>query len=257
MGRIRTIKPEFPQSESMGGVSRDARLCFILMWTLADDSGRLRASSRLLASLLFPYDEDAQGKISGWLQELADKSCIQLYEVDGAHYAQVNKWLSHQKIDRPSESKIPPPPIIRERSTNPREPSLLDQGPRTKDSEAKASGVPPKNEPQDLKAEIFGAGLRWLIPNSGLSDARARAWLGKLTRDHGEGRTLEVLMEAQRDGPIEAVSWIEGKLAAERSNGKHRNGSSESKGAEFARVGFEALQSSIPDAGRGGPESPH
>ncbi len=46
MARIRSIKPEFPQSESMGNVSRDARLTFIQLWTLADDSGRLRGSSR-------------------------------------------------------------------------------------------------------------------------------------------------------------------------------------------------------------------
>ena len=45
MGRIRTIKPEFPQSESMGRVSRDARLTFILLWTMADDAGRLRSCS--------------------------------------------------------------------------------------------------------------------------------------------------------------------------------------------------------------------
>lgn len=50
MGRIRTIKPEFPHSESMGRVSRDARLTFILLWTLSDDLGRLRGSSRAFCS---------------------------------------------------------------------------------------------------------------------------------------------------------------------------------------------------------------
>ena len=83
MARIRTIKPEFPQSESMGRVSREARLCFILLWTICDDSGRTRASSRMLASLLYPYDEDAGKRIDGWLEELESENCIVRYEVEG------------------------------------------------------------------------------------------------------------------------------------------------------------------------------
>lgn len=107
MARIRTIKPEFPQSESMGRVSRDARLCFIMLWTLADDAGRLRGNSRMLASLLYPYDDDAKNLIDGWLGELSAEGCVTRYEVDGSGYVQINQWGDHQKIDRPSESKLP------------------------------------------------------------------------------------------------------------------------------------------------------
>lgn len=107
MARIRTIKPEFPQSESMGRVSRESRLCFILLWTLADDAGRLRGNSRMLASLLFPYDDDAKTLIDGWLAELSTEGCIARYEVQGTSYVQISQWLEHQKIDRPSESKLP------------------------------------------------------------------------------------------------------------------------------------------------------
>lgn len=107
MARIRTIKPEFPQSESMGRVSRESRLCFILLFTLADDAGRLRGNSRMLASLLYPYDDDAKKVIDKWLAELHEEGCIVRYEIEGDQYIQINKWLQHQKIDRPSESKIP------------------------------------------------------------------------------------------------------------------------------------------------------
>lgn len=107
MARIRTIKPEFPHSESMGRVSREARLCFLLMWTIADDEGRLRGNSRMLASLLYPYDDDAGALIDGWLTELGSERCIDLYEVDGSRFVQIRNWLKHQKIDRPSKSKIP------------------------------------------------------------------------------------------------------------------------------------------------------
>lgn len=109
MARIRTIKPEFPQSESMGRISRDARLLFVQLWTICDDSGRARGASRMLASLLFPYDDDAPGLIDSWLAELERENCIWFYEVDGSRYLQVRNWLIHQKIDKPSGAKCPSP----------------------------------------------------------------------------------------------------------------------------------------------------
>ncbi len=130
MARIRTIKPEFPHSESLGRVSRDARLTFVLLWTIADDAGRLRGNSRMLASLLFPYDDDATKKIDGWLAELEREGSIRRYMVDGQSYLDIPKWLDHQKIDRPSKSKFP---SFDDCSPNPREDSRIlvggvDQG---------------------------------------------------------------------------------------------------------------------------------
>ena len=128
MARIRTIKPEFPQSESMGRVSREARLCFVMLWTIADDAGRLRGNSRMLASLLYPYDDDAKKHIEAWLSELVNENCIVRYEVDGTSYIQVCNWASHQKIDKPSASKIPPFDESSRILANPREHSSEDLG---------------------------------------------------------------------------------------------------------------------------------
>jgi hypothetical protein len=135
MARIRTIKPEFPQSESMGRVSRESRLCFIMLWTLADDSGRLRGHSRMLASLLFPYDADAPSLIDDWLSELESERCIIRYVADGTSYVEICNWLNHQKIDRPSPSKIPPSDEQSRTIAKPRETSSedLDQGSRIKE----------------------------------------------------------------------------------------------------------------------------
>jgi len=140
VGRIRTIKPEFPQSESMGCVSRDARLCYIMLWTLADDGGRLRGNSRMLASLLYPYDNDAPKLIDRWLTELAEQKCIIRYEAEGHQYVQIEKWLEHQKIDHAKESKLPPPSEDSRSVANVREASIIgaldqgrDQGSRIKD----------------------------------------------------------------------------------------------------------------------------
>jgi len=105
--RIRSIKPEFWESESLGSVSREARLLFVGLFTCCDDSGRTRASSRLLASRLFPYDNDAVKLLPKWLDELRAKGCVRLYQVDGESYLDIPKWLTHQKIDKPSASKLP------------------------------------------------------------------------------------------------------------------------------------------------------
>jgi hypothetical protein len=133
MARIRTIKPEFPQSESIGRVSRDARLLFIQLWTICDDSGRARADSRMLASLLYPYDQDEESAvrtsrkdIDGWLGELETQECLIRYSVDGNTYLQVCNWLNHQKIDKPSASKIPPFDESSRILANPREHSAAE-----------------------------------------------------------------------------------------------------------------------------------
>jgi hypothetical protein len=153
MARIRSIKPEFPQSESMGNVSRDARLTFLQLWTIADDEGRLRGNSRMLASLLFPYDDDAPGLIDSWLEELEREHCILRYKHAGQSYVQICNWLIHQKIDKPSKSKIP-------EFANPLESSRdVVGGSRIKDQGSK-EGIEGgdqlvEQKPLDLAPEIF------------------------------------------------------------------------------------------------------
>src|SRR5258708_283440 len=146
MARIRTIKPEITTSESMGKVSREARLLFLLLFTIVDDVGRTRAASRMLASLLYPYDTADPGLpalVDRWLTELASENCVRLYEVDGAHYLEIVNWLKHQKIDHPSKSKLPGHSDMfakpREEIAEPRSSRArgldLGPGPRTKDSD--------------------------------------------------------------------------------------------------------------------------
>jgi hypothetical protein len=135
MARIRTIKPEFPQSEKIGVLSRDARLLFVQLWTVVDDEGRTRAASRMLASLLYPYDDDAPALIGDWMDELEAKGHIRRYVVDGSQYLDIPNWLKHQKIDRPTPSRLP---AYSDELASPREPSRsidADLGPRTMDQE--------------------------------------------------------------------------------------------------------------------------
>ena len=142
LSRIRTIKPEFPQSETIGKLSRDARLLFIQIWTIVDDDGRARAASRMLASLLYPYDDDAPNLIEGWLTELEGVGCIRRYEVESNCYLDIPKWTIHQRVDKPSKSRLPAyfaKPRETSRNLAPDlGPSILDLGP-------KDAATPPKS----------------------------------------------------------------------------------------------------------------
>lgn len=134
MGRIRTIKPEFPVSRTIGNLSRDARLLFISLWTIVDDSGRFHAHPRVLTGALYPYDVDALELLPGWLAELEREGCIEQYQVGGTPYLVITNWSKHQKIDRPSKSRFPHPDDdsrdTREPSRDSREPSSTDLGPK-------------------------------------------------------------------------------------------------------------------------------
>lgn len=135
MARIRTVKPEFWTSESVGRLTRDARLLFIALWNLADDSGRLRGGLPYLSGAVFPYDEDARQGIAGWIEQLEREGMVRSYKGhDGNSYLDIPKWSKHQKIEKPSPSRIP---AFTEASPNtPRilpEASPLDQGSSIRD----------------------------------------------------------------------------------------------------------------------------
>lgn len=198
MARIRSIKPEFPHSESMGRCSRDARLCFILLWTIADDSGRTRGDSRLLASLLFPYDEDSRGLIDSWIGQLESEECLVRYQHEGQTYIQITNWRSHQKIDKPSLSKLPPfdeaSRIPIEDSRIPREGSSGDwigldrKGEERKKEKSTAVAVFPKREKKTPGKDP----LRDALQESFLSKVPEFSNWGK------EGRNLSLLADAIR-----------------------------------------------------------
>jgi len=175
MARIRSIKPEFAQSETIGALSRDARLLFVQLWTIVDDAGRARANSRVLAMTLYPFDDDALNLIEGWLQELEDQACIRRYLVEGKPYLDIPKWLSHQKIDRPSKSKLPEFVEASRGLANGRESSMLDNRSMTLDPG-------PRTREQNLAAETV---------NEGTSPAYVGAREGRASADDAAFGDLE------------------------------------------------------------------
>jgi hypothetical protein len=212
MGRIRTIKPEFPQSESVGKLSRDARLLFIQLWTLVDDAGRCRAAPRMLAGQLYPYDDDAAGLIETWLGELEAGDHVRRYTANGSTYLEVVKWQEHQKIDRPSKSRLPNPPEVstspREPSWNTRrsleEPSTTDLGPGTKDQGPRTEDHGPTTGDQ------AGGVLEPAKPKSLISEAAH-----SLARDVSAAMGLEPHDPRVVGAPFQMQSWLNAGWNAE------------------------------------------
>jgi hypothetical protein len=111
MARIRSVKPEFFTSLTISGLSERARLAFIGIWTYVDDYGRAVDDPRLVKAAVFPMDDKITAKVVGdVLNELAASGRIIRYEAGGRRYFVVANWTEHQKIDRKTGSKLPPPP---------------------------------------------------------------------------------------------------------------------------------------------------
>lgn len=106
MPRIRTIKPEFWQNEELANCSPEARLLAIGLLNYSDDEGYFKATERLLMCQIFPFNDDSLSA-HGMLTELSNIGYIRLFlGSDGKNYGQVVKFAEHQKVNRPTPSKI-------------------------------------------------------------------------------------------------------------------------------------------------------
>lgn len=109
MARIRTIKPEAFFSESLAEVSVEAERTFFGLLTQADDHGRHRDNAAIIAGLLWPLRaEHTSVHVEDDLHQLASAGLICRYTgCDGRRYLHIVTWSEHQKIDKPSQSRLP------------------------------------------------------------------------------------------------------------------------------------------------------
>jgi hypothetical protein len=109
MARIRTIKPSFWEDELVGALTPVERLVFLGCFSLADDEGRLRGSAAWVRNQLFAYDDAVTREdVELALQRLHALERIVLYG-SAQRYVHVPNFAKHQKINRRSESQLPPP----------------------------------------------------------------------------------------------------------------------------------------------------
>jgi len=105
--RIRTIKPEFWANERIAAWPPLTRLAYVGLWNEADDEGRLRGSPAYLASRIFPYEKSLDMKKV--LAPIQNCGKLVLFEHEGQHYGYLPGFNKHQRINRPSPSKLPKP----------------------------------------------------------------------------------------------------------------------------------------------------
>jgi hypothetical protein len=112
MARIRTIKPSFFASEDVSALPLRARLTWIGLWTHCDDAGRTKDNVKLIKAAVWPLDDVSLKEVEQDLVTLAGHGRIVRYQVDGKRYLVITNWREHQKINKPTESKVPPPPAV-------------------------------------------------------------------------------------------------------------------------------------------------
>ena len=106
MARIRTIKPELWQDEDLASVSESSMIAAVGLLNMADDEGYFKANPKLISAAIFPLREPVMS-IHGVISELSNIGYISVYNgTDGKSYGVVNGFLKHQKINRPTASKI-------------------------------------------------------------------------------------------------------------------------------------------------------
>lgn len=109
MSRIRALKPETWVSESLAEVSITAERTFLATTTHADDQGRHRDQAAIIAGLVWPLRaEHTAVHVEDDLTQLAAAGLICRYTgCDGKRYLHYPTWSRHQKIDKPSLSRLP------------------------------------------------------------------------------------------------------------------------------------------------------
>lgn len=75
----------------------------------ADDEGRLVAEAEQLRVTIFGYHPKVTGAVvEDSLRALEGSGLIRLYAAGGVRYADFPSWHDHQRINRPTPSKLPP-----------------------------------------------------------------------------------------------------------------------------------------------------
>jgi hypothetical protein len=110
MARIRTIKPSFWGDDKVSELSRDARLLFLGLVSMADDSGRFLGSPSAISGYIYPNDKIQPKWLAARLAELEQSGMVVFYNGGRIRYGAIPNWRKHQKISHPQRSTLPAPP---------------------------------------------------------------------------------------------------------------------------------------------------
>ena len=157
--RIRTIKPEFFRDpDTTGRWPADLKMFYVGMWCVADDDGRFAWDEDLIGSDLYPFDRKVD--IGRLLARLVESGVVVQYESGGRKYGHIKNFGKHQKINKPTPSKLPEPPGVtpgglRESYGSP--PGVLPAGREGKGREGirEEEGVEPSSSPPSAVVAVL------------------------------------------------------------------------------------------------------
>jgi hypothetical protein len=111
--RIRSTKPEFWRSSTIGQLDWDTRLVLKALESYVDDNGVGRDQLVIFCADAFPHDlaqsPEVCAKVSGALSRLDEAGLIVRYTVNGEALIYVRNWRRWQYIDKPKAGRYPRP----------------------------------------------------------------------------------------------------------------------------------------------------
>lgn len=171
MARIRTIKPEFWQHPVFSRMSDATRLGMLAMINMADDEGYFLADPALIRSFAWPFSESSVS-VQGVLRECSCVGWIELkkHPTHGI-IARIINFRKHQKINRPSPSKLSGYFNSLNNHGGLTEDSLPDQGSGNRDQgrDQGAKNLDPTHEDNIADQEIFEAAKPQPMPKPKIS----------------------------------------------------------------------------------------
>lgn len=222
MPRIRTIKPEFFTSLTIADLSLPARLTFIGLWTHVDDAGRCVDDARLIKAALWPLDDRTAADVESDLRELTESSLITRYTLNRKRYIAVSGWDEHQRINRPTPSKLPAPEQGEQAPSSPatrgNSDSLNAHAQLTEDSPQERKGKEGNREgngtPQPPTSEQGSEAGREGPSSKTKSDVITEEWWGKYGRRVAQ--TKRTIRQAVADALTNGIAEDELRSALER-----------------------------------------
>lgn len=104
--RIRTVKPEFWKHEGLSLLPEPTHMLAAALLNLADDEGYFNANPTLIKAECFPLREPSVS-IQDSLIQLAFEGYVQLgCTENGRRYGWIRNFSEHQRVNRPTPSKI-------------------------------------------------------------------------------------------------------------------------------------------------------
>ena len=146
------MKPEIYSSSDYCALSLHGREAFRYLVQFADDEGRLKISVSHLATAAFQGLPDVDpDDLAPQLALMQRRGMIKRYKVHGMDYVAVVNFTSHQLINRPSPSRLPPPPAG---GSKRKSPARGHDGAEEKPAVDRAAGSTPETAaPKPTKAQ--------------------------------------------------------------------------------------------------------